>query len=332
MVSNIEVSELLGAAFSVATGEDSKAWRDHGEKMLARHRGKPLEEIVAWGTEAVMEAHRMSLPALATVTTVEQLAMETMPFYFGVYQWAQAGFPHFSLTSDFFDAIATTDFGDPTDEPVNMPFHAFTLSFPKRSLFAEASRMFVYRLPVVRVVGGAVEVEWKLLRATLMVPGDPVFSQWGIGMSRAQLSDPALNLNTVPRGARPLDPGEEALMPRTRNLLVNTVSYIDCAGPLPTAVPARGASPAPVERAHKSRPLFDVGRTVRLDSRLREAMRASEGDKGKWKLAQRFVVRGHWRMQAHGPQRALRTRKWIEPFWKGPDNVAEALTRLYEVA
>jgi hypothetical protein len=32
-----------------------------------------------------------------------------------------------------------------------------------------------------------------------------------------------------------------------------------------------------------------------------------------------FLVRGHWRQQAHGPARALRKTIWVQPFWKGPE-------------
>ena len=50
-----------------------------------------------------------------------------------------------------------------------------------------------------------------------------------------------------------------------------------------------------------------------------------------WKLRARFTVRGHWRNQAHGPGRALRMRKWIAPFWKGPAG-AEAWAHIYKDA
>jgi hypothetical protein len=33
-----------------------------------------------------------------------------------------------------------------------------------------------------------------------------------------------------------------------------------------------------------------------------------------------FLVRGHWRHQAHGPGHAERRWKWIEPFWKGSED------------
>ena len=41
-----------------------------------------------------------------------------------------------------------------------------------------------------------------------------------------------------------------------------------------------------------------------------------------------WLVRGHWRNQACGPQRSLRQMKWIEPFWKGPLD-APILVRTY---
>lgn len=35
-----------------------------------------------------------------------------------------------------------------------------------------------------------------------------------------------------------------------------------------------------------------------------------------------FIVRGHWRNQAHGPGHQLRKQIWIQPFWKGPEETA----------
>jgi hypothetical protein len=43
-----------------------------------------------------------------------------------------------------------------------------------------------------------------------------------------------------------------------------------------------------------------------------------------------FLVRGHWRQQAHGPGRSLRTPKWIKPFWKGPEE-ARVLLRAHKI-
>ena len=34
----------------------------------------------------------------------------------------------------------------------------------------------------------------------------------------------------------------------------------------------------------------------------------------------KFVVRGHWRNQAHGPNMTLRKMTWIQPYWKGTED------------
>lgn len=126
--------------------------------------------------------------------------------------------------------------------------------------------------------------------------------------------------------------GEEAqrtLMLRT--MLANVMSYIEAAGDLPTSARTHGAPAAAVERVHKTQPNFDVGRIVKLDGRTRQALTLGVSDAHHWKLMQKFMVRGHWRNQVHGVGRALRRRQWIAPFYKGPENVAEALSRTYEV-
>jgi hypothetical protein len=57
----------------------------------------------------------------------------------------------------------------------------------------------------------------------------------------------------------------------------------------------------------------------------------SLGDETSWKLEHRYIVRGHWRLQPHGPERSLRKRIWIMPFWKGPDDAVAVSERIYRV-
>ncbi len=76
-----------------------------------------------------------------------------------------------------------------------------------------------------------------------------------------------------------------------------------------------------------------VGREIKLSAELRAAAAAqADGDRSPahWRLARRFVVRGHWRRQACGAARAERRPKWIAPYWKGPAE-GPALTRMYSV-
>lgn len=317
--------EAFNAGLAMAQG-DFASWKDHGKQLLARHGLHRTEEVVAWLCDelAVLSVHTPSI-------SLEEVAGETVPFISALYDWTKAGFPHFSLTEDFFNAIGVTDFGDPTDEPVHMPFDAFSIAFPKSHLLGDTTRAFIYRVPSVRLQQGGYDMVWKLTRATLLT-ADPIFTQWPRGITRRELLDEAslIDSATVP-GARPLDPAETPLTARLRTLLLNVMSYIESSGPLPTKARERSDAPAAVERLTEARPVFDVGRVVKLDGGLRQAMQASSGDKARWKLAQKFIVRGHWRMQAVGEGRAMRRRTWIAPFWKGPENVAEALSRTYAV-
>lgn len=70
---------------------------------------------------------------------------------------------------------------------------------------------------------------------------------------------------------------------------------------------------APEQRVYK------LGKTIKVD--CRPAVREWLGGQRKTgTVAVQFLVRGHWRNQAHGPKMALRRRQWIEPYWKGPED------------
>jgi hypothetical protein len=76
-----------------------------------------------------------------------------------------------------------------------------------------------------------------------------------------------------------------------------------------------------------------IGKEVKLNKELIGAAKdwtdAQRKVRNRWRISKRFTVRGHWRMQACGPGRKDRRRRWIEPFWKGPKEGAK-LTHLYQ--
>lgn len=53
---------------------------------------------------------------------------------------------------------------------------------------------------------------------------------------------------------------------------------------------------------------------------------SSAGKKGKPVV--RFMVRGHWRQQPHGPERQARKLIWIQPFYKG-EELAQTINKPY---
>lgn len=69
--------------------------------------------------------------------------------------------------------------------------------------------------------------------------------------------------------------------------------------------------------------VYQLGRGVEVSQELREmaseiALGRSKHAREGWKLRAQHLVRGHWRNQAHGPQRSMRKLIWIEPHTRGP--------------
>lgn len=237
-------------------------------------------------------------------------------------QWAKHSFPTFNLMPDFFDAIGATDFGDPTDEQMHMPFPAFLLTVPQSSRLP-TSKMLVYRLNT----GQSDSYRVSLLGANIQY-------SWPATLSRKQASayiNEGLDAGITNESERTADEQMVRYIRASFTLLNNVLTYIEAAGVLPDEKRRRGVPAAPVERVNKKRPIFDVGRCIKLDGRLREHLRTADASDAKWKLAHRHVVRGHWKGQPCGPGRTQRKRIWVEPFWRGPENAAVALARTYEV-
>lgn len=63
---------------------------------------------------------------------------------------------------------------------------------------------------------------------------------------------------------------------------------------------------------------WEVGRTIKLGADLIRLARSGSREV-KLKIQARFIVRGHYKSQAHGPRRVNRSIKWISPYWKGPE-------------
>src|SRR5207342_2722631 len=75
---------------------------------------------------------------------------------------------------------------------------------------------------------------------------------------------------------------------------------------------------------------FELARPVSVDCRseVREYITGTGAHHRSSKLRTvTWLVRGHWRHQAHGPERSMLTLRWIEPFWKGADAAVEPLIR-----
>lgn len=127
-----------------------------------------------------------------------------------------------------------------------------------------------------------------------------------------------------------LTPVDKAALTALVRIVVNLALYLD--GNREPGEPKQGMPRSIPPKSTKGEygPMsWVVGKDLVLPHVLREAAR-DYSRRGKlptqWRVTKRFVVRGHWRWQACGAKRAERRRRWIAPFWKGPER-AEGLMR-----
>jgi hypothetical protein len=347
------LGKVANAAGSVGTPE-------HKEFALAARQWQG-ERDAAQMTFEVMD---ILLKAFSVKGISDDMATSTMrdmtPFIVGSALWAELGFPAINLTHDFYRAISVTDFGEVGDDSMFIPFPAFVLRLPESLRGKDASTpLFLYPIPTHHVavpVGVRLplyseersrpiqpeEITFDVTRMTLTPEPDEdglkrgSFTQWQNGIpfnrfltGRVESMDQRDPIEARVSSAmgQSFDP---ELTKRARRVLANTLLYINSNGGLPTE--KRVGSDIPVEREHKTEPRFRVGRPIKLDGRLKAAIKEGLGGGASWKLESRFVVRGHWRNQAYGPQFSLHRQKWIEPYYKGPESVTEALERTFEVS
>lgn len=78
---------------------------------------------------------------------------------------------------------------------------------------------------------------------------------------------------------------------------------------------------------------WDVGAEIKLPTSLREAARLlgrADRAPAQWEVASRTLVRGYWRNQPCGPKGTQRRKRWIEPYYRGPETT-DIVDRLYRV-
>ncbi len=88
-------------------------------------------------------------------------------------------------------------------------------------------------------------------------------------------------------------------------------------GPRPSkpGLPRPKGPPAPPTFAR-----YVLGKPINVDFRDRVRQFCRTGSFAGSKLEVRTMVRGHFKIVHHGPNWSLAKSKWIEPYWKGPED------------
>ncbi len=330
----------LGNLPSVLDGLGTDAHKGFG-KSIAVIRGSAPDKSYAGVSQFIadhyideLERFRTNLDDSVIVSAIRDI----MSLSVGSLWWQDLGFPTIQLTHDFQRAVAVTDLGDAGDEPVRLPFPAFVLRLPEALDGTEkATSLFVYPVQT-QMDDGSIGFGFTRMShpSTNEEHTNGGFTQWPTDFTTF---DTLINSKSTLFEEQDPDEAAASLLlgtkqdrnaaARARRILGNTLLYINSHGGLP-ATKTLGPD-VPVEREHATQPRFRVGRPVKLGKAFRNAFRDRQDGGSTWKLAVRYIVRGHWRNQAHGPGRALRRRQWIQPFFKGPADLTDALERLYVV-
>lgn len=127
---------------------------------------------------------------------------------------------------------------------------------------------------------------------------------------------------------------------RLINLVANTILYATCENPEITVLRSprsvlekklSGLGPKKRSKLQRQR-----ARTSGLEQHLLGGsivIQRGEREEAEYATATgrcvmvRHMVSGHWRHQAHGPNRELRRWTWIAPYFKGPDGAQEIVSR-----
>lgn len=231
--------------------------------------------------------------------------------------WARDGYNVFDLSPDFVAAMLLTDPSEIDLPSLRLPFRGMLFMIPDRfAIGAEGTsytKIHVCDLDDCRdfVVGEARGGERRPAIAIYATDGPRILSTIA---PRAELSWAALE--ELPDDVS-LDVDREARKTIQR-VVFGALAY---ATAVDRAITERFPGTPKKRRDQPSIAHWTIGRTIKIDPELVRVARSGAREIA-FRIKSRFVVRGHYRNQAHGPSRSLRTMKWIAPFFKGPEEGA----------
>jgi hypothetical protein len=278
--------------------------------------------------------------------------------------WRENGYPCFQLTHSLAAALLLTDCKEVKGRDLKFPFPSFLVTLPRPNGLIEFTdpdtdlpieagwiQFHSMQAPAEQKDGDKI---CAALRDRSYLTEDPdvqwrdstivrVIEPRGIGV---------FNRQYLPTGEETLEEWLTSYQPiggkyqfestdldkssvhASLRLLVNLSFYLDAQSAQGKKLPKRKILRRKWGRSRDDGPpippAWQLGQDVKLSAELREAAKHSASPNPKtraeWELKSQHVVRGHWRNQAHGPERTLRKRIWITPHWRGP-RASEAIVR-----
>lgn len=233
--------------------------------------------------------------------------------------WARDGYNVFDLSPDFVAAMLLTDPSEIDLPSLKLPFRGMLFMIPdKFAIGAEGTsytKIHVVETDDSRIFDANEAPSDGEKRPAIVIYATDGTRLLATVAPRAELSWAALE--ELPDDvALDLDKAARTTIQR---VVFGALAY---ATAVDRAVTERFPAAPKKRRDQPSIAHWTIGRTIKIDPELVRTARSGAREIA-FRIKSRFVVRGHYRNQAHGQNRALRTLKWIAPFFKGPEEGAQ---------
>jgi hypothetical protein len=256
-------------------------------------------------------------------------------------RWVVNGCSTFELTHSLAAGLVLTEPPPLEEDSFKLPFDSFTIVLPDGVLpfwygETESSNQKWANLVLVSKFKAASDGK-AIYQITSYCDGVSLYRR----QKFAELDSPEADDWVKAFEDDPPITSNDAITHKTALRIVrNLVAWIEANGPGERQggkrPPKKNRKPIPDDpNALPTPTTWVVGREIKLSPDLRQmasevVLGESKKDKvAGWKVRVRYIVRGHWRMQAHGVGRAERKRMFISPFWRGPLGAA-AWSHLYQ--
>jgi hypothetical protein len=232
--------------------------------------------------------------------------------------WARSGYNVFDLSPDFVAAMLLTDPSEIDLPSLKLPFGGMLFMIPDQ--FAKGAEGTSYtKIHVVetddsRTFEGGPPAEDGTKRPAIVVYATDGTRILSTIAPRDELSWAVLE---ELHDEVTLDADKEARQTIQR-VVFGALAY---ATAVDRAITERFPASKKPRDSRSSIKHLTIGREIQISPELVRIARSGAREIA-FHIKSRFMVRGHYRNQAHGPNRALRTSKWIAPFWKGPEEGA----------
>jgi hypothetical protein len=123
------------------------------------------------------------------------------------------------------------------------------------------------------------------------------------------------------------------------SFIVNTILYINSSNVILRETKPKKSDLNKIKNKKKQRKaqkrsqlsFYPLGEDITIGHNYTKIIHLSHKDRAEYtKRTGQFIVRGHWRQQAHGPKFSKRKPLWIEPYVKG-DKFDELINKSYKV-